>query len=178
MTQACIETYSGQMFDILDPQPETIVIEDIAHALSQNCRFTGHTKYVYTVGQHSLLASYLVPDEYRLEALMHDASEAYVADLSRPLKHFTPVGPVYFPIEENIMQAIACKFKFNWPMSEAVKRADNLMLYAEKAALLSPMEWPTKWGDSEDAAQIAIIEMSSRAVEKWFLERFNKLTKQ
>ncbi len=179
MSQASIETYTGLMFDILCPQPGMIVIEDIAHALSQNCRFTGHTKYLYSVGQHSLLASYLVPEEFQLEALMHDSSEAYIADLSRPLKHFTPVGPVYMPIEENIMKAIGNKFNFmGWPMSPEVKRADNLMLYAEKATLMRPIEWPTKWGDSQDAANIVIIEMTSREVEQAFLNRFDELIKE
>ena len=176
MTQARIETYSGLLFDILDPQPQDIVIEDIAHALAQNCRFTGHTKFPYSVAQHSVLASLLTPKEYAFEALMHDSSEAYIADLSRPLKHFTQVGIAYMPIEENIMAAIGRKFGFNQgTMSPEVKRADNLMLYAEKSALMSPMEWPTKWGDSEDAANITIVEWTSRQAEAYFLARFAEL---
>ena len=176
LSQACIETYTGLFFDILDPKPEQIVIEDIAHALSQCCRFTGHTKYPYSVAQHSILASYITPPQFAFEALMHDSGEAYIADLSRPVKHFTPVGPPYMEIEERIMSVIAKKFGFPTEMSPEVKRADNIMLYAEKKALMRPIEWPTKWGNESDVADVEIYQMTPGAAKASFLRRFSELT--
>jgi 5'-deoxynucleotidase YfbR-like HD superfamily hydrolase len=177
MSQAWIETYSGLQFDILEPHQETINIVDIAHALSQLCRFTGHTKYMYTVGQHSLLASYLVPEEEALAALLHDASEAYIGDVNRPLKHYTDVGKTYLPIEDRIMRAVFQRFGVTFPFSINVKHADDMMLYAEKAQLMNPIEWQHKWGDSTEAANIKIHKMSSHDVEDKFLERFHQLYK-
>jgi len=86
-TNATIGLFSGGTFDILNPRAEDVRIEDIAHALSQQCRFTGHTKTFYSVAQHSVLASTLVAAPDELWALLHDASEAYMGDMNRPLKH-------------------------------------------------------------------------------------------
>src|SRR5689334_10911717 len=77
-------TFSGEPFWPLDPQPEDIRIVDIAHALSLQCRFNGHTKFHYSVAQHSLIMSFNVPLQFALEALLHDAAEAYIGDLIRP----------------------------------------------------------------------------------------------
>ena len=90
---AWIITYSGKKFYHLAPSAEMVDIVDIAHALSLTCRWTGHTRYHYSVAQHSWYFSYLVPKEFALSALLHDASEAYLGDMNRPLKHFTPAGP-------------------------------------------------------------------------------------
>jgi hypothetical protein len=83
-----IVTYTGRRFHFLDPKIDEISIEDIAHALSNVCRFTGHTKRFYSVAEHSCLVSALCDN--RLEGLLHDASEAYMSDLSSPLKMLVP----------------------------------------------------------------------------------------
>src|SRR5688500_14252940 len=85
-----IRTYTGKEFYPLKPELDKIDIEDIAHALSNLCRFTGHTKQFYSVAQHSVLASEFVRvydnPHLNLFVLLHDASEAYICDISRPLK--------------------------------------------------------------------------------------------
>ena len=106
ISNAAIETYSGKWFDILNPQPEMIDIESIAHATSMVCRFSGHTRHHYSVAQHSWLGSYLVPRENALEFLLHDASEAYIGDMSRPLKHCTEAGKHYREVEARITAVI------------------------------------------------------------------------
>ena len=174
--EAWIETYTGRRFYILDPQPEQIQIEDIAHSLSLLCRFTGHVKYFYSVGQHSLLGSHLVPPQDALWFLLHDASEAYIGDMNRPLKHATRAGDAYVPVEANIMRAICRRFGLSEEEPRSVRLADNAMLYAEKEQLMAPMDADHDWGCSTEAARIKLIEMMPREIEYLFLKRFRNLT--
>lgn len=183
MTNACIETYSGTMFDILDPRPEQFTIEDIAHSLSMLCRFTGHVKYFYSVGQHSWLGSYIVPANNALEFLLHDASEAFIGDMNRPLKHLTAAGPAYQEIEERVMRVIREKFHLPEVQSEAIHQVDNQMLYAEKEQLMGNGVWTKQMiqgcqAEDRTAAKVFIYEMSPKEVEKQFLSRFDFLTRR
>lgn len=127
-----------------------------------------------SVAQHSVLASQIVKPGFELEALLHDASEAYAADLNRPLKHYTEMGKHYMVIEDIIQSAIARKFGVPEHMSSEVKAADNAMLYAEKNALMPPMEWDTRWGDGI-VANIAIEPWTPAEAEGRFLRRYAEL---
>ncbi|HQP24038.1 MAG TPA: hypothetical protein PLP16_02645, partial [Smithellaceae bacterium] len=82
----CIHTFSGIAFDLLDPKPEMILVEDIVHSLSLINRFNGAAKFPYSVAQHSLYVAGLLPPELKLQGLLHDAPEAYVGDMVSPLK--------------------------------------------------------------------------------------------
>jgi uncharacterized protein len=180
VTNACIETFTGHWFDILDPQSDQIDIESISHSLSMLCRFTGHVRHFYSVGQHSWLGSYLVPEEDALEFLLHDASEAFIGDMNRPLKHMTAAGGPYREVEAKIMQAIRRKFGLPLTQSESIHRVDNEMLYAEKAQLMSPLAWTQASREGCEcpdttAANVVIHEMTPREVEEVFLERFTQL---
>lgn len=169
---AHIETFTGKLFHILDPRQDEICIEDIAHALARICRFTGHTKKFYSVAEHCIHAAQLVRPSLALEALMHDSSEAYIGDMSRPLKHFTEAGKEYIKIEEKIEKAIARKFGLAFPMSPEIKKADNLMLYAEKAQLTSGQAWKVKWAASTDAADVKLQGYIPEIAEGLFLCHF------
>src|SRR5271156_4912831 len=81
---AWIQTFTGKKFYPFNPKPQDIDIRDIAHALSNICRFTGHTKRFYSVAEHSRNVAKLVPAHMKLQALLHDASEAYLCDIARP----------------------------------------------------------------------------------------------
>ena len=81
-------THSGIEFDLSDPQPDMIHLEDIAFSLAQQARFNGHAKFHYSIAQHSVLVANLAPDFLKLPALFHDAHEAYVGDLVQPFKEF------------------------------------------------------------------------------------------
>jgi 5'-deoxynucleotidase YfbR-like HD superfamily hydrolase len=177
MSGAWIETYSGLGFDILETRPEMIQIEDIAHALSQMNRFTGHCRFPYPVAQHCLLGSYLIHSDFALAFLLHDASEAYMGDMNRPLKHFTKAGTEYRIVEAKIQTMIY--MRFGCPVIEPVevKDIDNQMLYAEKAQLMTGLPWTTKWSNDERAASVEIIETSFRDNKRLYLERFNELYK-
>lgn len=172
---AWISTFTGKKFFLLHPAASAIDIEDIAHSLSMQCRWTGHSMFHYSVAQHSYYCSFLVPEEYAFEALLHDASEAYCGDLNRPLKHFTPAGPAYRAQEAVVMNAIRIKFKLPLVESAIVKMADDRILYAERVQVMSTKHrWTTKWGDGT-AADIKIKKWTPEKAEKMFLKRFHEL---
>jgi hypothetical protein len=125
----CIRTHSGQYVNVFNPDPDTILIEDIAHSLAHQCRWGGHISRFYSVAQHSLYCSYWIMDpKLKLAALMHDASEAYLLDIPRPIKKKLYD---YTHIEHGLMYVIAEKFGFKWPMDKAVKEVDEEMLHLE-----------------------------------------------
>ena len=135
------QTAFGVKFHILDPQPEDFLIGDIAHALSNQCRFTGHTTKFYSVCDHSIRVCHYIKDKYpgnhreAYAGLMHDASEAYLSDLARPIKHL-PEFQFYRDLENSLMAKIAARFEFDWPMSEIVREADNVLLGTEARDLI------------------------------------------
>jgi uncharacterized protein len=179
ISKAWIITYTGKKFYHLTPKPEMVDILDIAHALSNIGRWTGHTRYFYSVAQHSVYASHITAPEFAFDALMHDASEAYLGDLNRPLKHFTQAGPAYLEIEAQVEQVIFEKFGVRFPLPEEVKEADTKMLYAEKAQLMRVTEATQyeakKWGRDETEADVAIERWGPRRSEREFLMRFFQL---
>lgn len=123
-----IQTYTGVIFDLKNPDIDLIDIEDIAHALSMLCRFGGHTKTFYSVAQHSYEVSQLVPDDLKLTGLLHDASEAYLTDLPKPIKNLVQG---YSETENKIMSIIAEKFNAIYPFPKEIKMADTDVLMDE-----------------------------------------------
>ena len=167
---AWIETFSGLKFHLLDPQPEEISIVDIAHSLSQQCRFTGHTHKFYSVSEHSVFVSRLCNREDALWGLLHDAPETYISDLSRPLKHGTPLGEIYRKIETKIMLAICHKFGLPIETPSSVHRADVSMRFAEEEQLLYEDR------GKNPSYGVVILGLSPTEAERLFLERFAELT--
>jgi hypothetical protein len=132
-----IETRTGNRFNFTHTQDISgINIEDIGHSLGNLCRFTGHCNYFYSVAQHSVHVSYLVPKEKAVWGLLHDAAEAYVGDMSSPLKLLNPIHKLY---EQVTMNRIATRFNlpiFFWEDKD-VKLADTSQLKIEAFYLLS-----------------------------------------
>ena len=129
-----MQTYTGARFYTLDPRPEEINPDDIAHALSLLCRYGGHVDRFYSVAEHCVLMSEAVPPEHALYALLHDATEAYVCDVPRPLKRQL-AG--YREIEDRVWWAIVCHFGLaNVDIPAVVKEADNRILLTERDALM------------------------------------------
>lgn len=179
MSDAWIETFTGVKFYLLDPQPEQIFIEDIAHSLSQQCRYTGHTRVFYSIAEHSYFVSLLAED--KLLGLLHDASEAYLSDLSRPVKYLTPVGDPYFELEECIEGAILRRYGLRTEITKSVKDADRAMLLTEKKQLMTSLEWSeedkSKWdAANQKALTFALPCWSPKEAEAHFLSRFKELT--
>lgn len=160
-------TFTGRRIDPVDPRTYNIDIMDIAHALSHLCRFTGHTRTFYSVAQHCLLASYHVEERYALEALLHDATEAYINDLSRPLKHH-PKMQAYVDIEELMDTVIRKRYGLPATMSPAVKQVDGKLVIDEALTLLTE----TTWTDGHPRLGITIEPTPSMTVRRQFLDRF------
>jgi len=166
--QAVIRTVSGRYVDLLDPDPSTICIEDIAYHLDNLCRFTGACVPFYSVARHSVLVSKLCPPEAALCGLLHDASEAYLGDISSPLKH-SGMMDAYLRLELQMEQAIAKALGHHWPvwMLLMVKEADEEAFGLEWAAMMQ-----------EDPAVFAMAELQAKAGSETFMERYAQLLKR
>jgi len=162
-----IQTYTGRAFEPLNPDPDDIDPLDIAHALSMVCRFTGHTRRFYSVAEHSVRVSWLVEEMggpmAGLCGLLHDASEAYIADVARPLKHSPTMAP-YRAVEARIQDVVLYHFGITpqeWNEHHgAVKRADNVMLATEVVQL---MQWPPPQPWAFDVEGLALISGADKA---------------
>lgn len=133
-----MQTFSGRQFWPLDPDPALIDIVDIAHALSNACRFAGHVTRFYSVAEHCVLMSMMVSPAAQRWALLHDASEAYLVDVPRPVKPFLPG---YREAEDAVMRAVCARFHLEMPAE--VKEADNRILSDERAQAMAPciVDW-------------------------------------
>lgn len=127
-TENSIRTFTNKVFDLKILDPESICIEDIAHGLSYTARFGGQLNGFLSVAQHSCMVASEVSDEYKLAALLHDASEAYLGDMPSPFKKLLPDFKVY---ENKLMAVIAEKFGFDYPLHKEIKSADLYMLEVE-----------------------------------------------
>jgi hypothetical protein len=165
-----MQTYTGHQFWPLDPRPEEVFIADIAHALANACRFGGHCNSFYSVAEHSVLVSQVVPPELALMGLLHDASEAYVCDIPRPLKPFL-TG--YKEIEERVWRAIADRFELPHEMPQAIKDADNAVLLTEAKAIMKPH--PAEWCVPGEPAAVSVLGFPPNFAEQIFLRRFQEL---
>ena len=124
---------SGRTFDFVDHSGNVIDIRDIAHALAYLCRFTGHSRRFYSVAQHSVMVSRIVPPEDAMAGLLHDAAEAFLGDVSTPLKKLIPD---YQAIEFAVEADVFAKLGIDLPLPQSVKQADLIMLATEKRDLL------------------------------------------
>jgi uncharacterized protein len=169
------QTFSGGIICPQDPIPEEIKIEDIAHALAQQPRFGGHLKQFLSVAQHSFLVSQYCDLGDALWGLLHDASEAYIADICRPVKKGL-IG--YKEAEDKLMAAVCKKFGLPPVMPASVKKADDLLICLESNQFLAPLRmeiwrtWPV-----DPAAYSEIVPWSWQEAERHFLDRFHMLSK-
>ncbi len=168
-----IQTFTGKAFWPLSPRPQDVCIEDIAHALSMKCRYTGHCKRFYSVAEHSVLASFMATPEDNFWALMHDATEAYLPDVARPVKRAI-AG--FIEIEDRLMEVIAGVFGLPMPMPASIKNIDLILLATERRDLLT--EPPYHWKSTENVQPIqrTIDALSPERAKAAFLQRFNVLS--
>lgn len=166
-----IVTFTGKTIRPLDPDPNDVDIEDIAHALANSCRFTGHVSSFYSVAQHSYLCSLLVPEEFRLTGLLHDASEAYLSDIARPIKSQSDFGDVYKKYEGRLEEVIAERFGLVYPYPPEVREADSILLITEQRDLM-----PDVLRHGGDGMGDIIQPLLPEEAETQFLLRYYQLT--
>lgn len=166
-----MQTASGGVFWPMDPRPSEVRIEDIAHSLANMCRYAGHCREFYSVAQHSVIVSMHVPAGDALWGLMHDASEAYLVDVPKPVKRFL-AG--YQEIEFSVMRAVSRAFGLPEEMPQSVKRADAAILADEAAHLMGPA--PRPWGLTVPPLGVHIDPLPPIDARRLFLDRFTALT--
>ena len=170
-----LQVRGGTQMYPLDPRPDEIHIEDIAASLSKLCRFNGHTSEFYSVAEHCCYVCDILPPELKLAGLLHDASEAYLCDIPRPLKRSPQFGEMYDQHETLLMYAVAERFGFTWPMHPDIVTADNAVLSNEAAVLMAPLH--PMWGDMRTPVPGLIIQCWPYKMAEWqFLRRFQQVT--
>lgn len=145
-----MQTQSGRVWSLEDPQPHAVHWPDVAAALAKLCRFGGHVDAgFYSVAQHCCVVCDSLPVDLRLYGLLHDAHEAYLGDWVRPLKHYL-TGVDLLELEVRHVRAIHRAAGLAWPLTAVMKarihEADLRALSTERRDLLAPargsMHWP------------------------------------
>lgn len=168
-----MQTFSGRRFWPLDPRPEDVAIEDIAHSLSLQTRYAGHCLRFYSVAEHCVLMARAAPAEHARRALLHDAAEAYLVDLPRPVKRFL-LG--YGPAEIKVMGCICLAFGLDGFMPETVKALDNRILMDERAQNMRPTGEVWNYGGATEPLGVTLQFWSPERAEREFLTTFAALT--
>jgi hypothetical protein len=165
-------TYTGRVYWPLDPRPCEVNIEDIAHALAYQCRYGGHTSEYYSVAEHCVLMSRLLPPKLKFVGLMHDATEAYVSDVPRPLK---PYLANYAEIEARNWEAIGTAFGLPEVLPPEVEDLDRRMCLLEMGQLMPRAPFPL--GIEGVKPGIRLERWGQKDAEMMFLATFDSLWK-
>lgn len=164
-------------YNPIEPTQEMVGIDVLAHVLSQQCRFAGHTNKFYSVAQHCVMVSVMCEEEDAMWGLLHDASEALIVDVPRPLKRHESFK-FYMETEQKIMDVVCARYGLQLTMPESVKAADDLALALEFRDL---MHYPMREiiADSIfncDLKQFTEINpLFPTDAKRVFLERFNQI---
>lgn len=175
-------TYTGVQFYLTDPHPDDVRIEDIAHALSMICRFGGHVREFYSVAQHLVHCAEEADKmrmgdyKFQLDTLLHDASEAYIGDIVRPLKYSMPE---YLKLEDRTMEVIYTALGLQQPEVDAledIKQIDDALLLTERNELLEHKahDW-SKWHKDVKPLVRGVSSWMPSFADYAFLERFTFL---
>lgn len=162
---------SQSYLDFDDIEAHEFDIKDIARGLANTCRFGGQSTRFYSVAEHCVHASHIVPPELAFEALMHDAAEAYIGDIPRPLKIRLPD---YEAIETRLEISICKQFKIDYPFSIETKSVDMCMLAAEQTQVMNNQD---NWGSVQgfEPANVDIMFLEPEYAYATFIARFNQL---
>ncbi len=169
-----ISTFTGKHFNFININADDIDINDIAQGLSNECRFAGQISQFYSVAQHSVYVSQIVPPEYALEALLHDASEAYCKDIPSPLK---ALMPEYKEIEARVQRAVTEKWSLPTSLSDVVHYADLTLLATERRDL--EIDGDNIWPHLKDIPASDLINVNPLLpiqARTMFIHRYNQLT--
>ena len=173
MNNAWIQTFTGKQFWPLNPKTEDICIEDIAHALSMICRFNGHCSQFYSVAEHSVLVSRFCPDKFKLYGLLHDASEAYISDVGKPIK---PKLNGYGEIEAQLQFTILMSFDQHGKRFNSITKDIDKRILVDEQKQLMPKH-PVEWSQTKDIEPLG-VELKCwqpEKAEEEFLNEFYRL---
>lgn len=165
-------TFTNKKFYCLDPRPEDIHIVDIAHSLSMKCRFNGHSDRFYSVAEHSMAVANQCSPENKLYGLLHDAAEAYLPDIPRPVKYSVEViANQIREIEHNIMRVILNKYGLKDEIPDEVREVDSRMCLTEGNMLMKDTsEWDLRW--KHKPYDMILYCMGPRTAKNTFLSNF------
>jgi hypothetical protein len=167
-----IQTLSGRRVDVFDPDPGDFAAEDIAAGLANTCRFSGQLQHHYSVAQHSLIMSYTVPGFCAFEALLHDAAEAYLGDVPRPIKYGLPD---YRAVSEIVETAIALRWRLVYPWPDEVHAADMRMVMTEARHFGRDT---AEWGIDAVPYDIELIRTTPEVSRVAWMARFRQLERE
>lgn len=173
-----ILTSEGLYFEFEEPERHNYSLKERAHALSHICRYTGHCKWFYPVSQHAVYVSYMVPEEDAPEGLGHDDSEAYLGDVSSPLKRLLPD---YKCRETLVETAIAKKTGLRFPYPPSVKEADMRVLMTEKLYVMpkpAPGQPAVEWPGYEPYPNLKIRRIPIWMARLAYLDRHAEITEE
>lgn len=167
-----LQTFTGRKFYPFDPKPEDVCIEDIAHALSLKCRFGGHCAQFYSVAQHSVYVAFATNS---LAGLLHDAAEAYMADIVTPIKRsLLSLGITAIrDAEDRIHAAIMKAFELPVELPDEVLEADKRMLATEHRDL---MVTGPRWNSSAEPYCSKVVPWTPEESEAQFMKTFRRLS--
>lgn len=170
--QPAILLSSGNYFNFLKPEESKFNIFDVAHALSNICRFNGHCNRFYSVAQHSVLVSRNVPPEFALQGLLHDATEAFIGDVTKPLKALLPD---FQELERRIESAVFKRFNLPDKLAQVIKEVDLMALLTEQRDLMDNNdEWPCLHGIQP--FKYEIIPLGPSLAYNEFIRRWSEIT--
>lgn len=176
-----MKTYRGHWFDLDTKTISHVDIVDIAHSLSMQNRFNGHTVQPYSVAQHSILVSHVVTPYNALWGLLHDGAEAYTGDIIRPIKAYMPD---FWKLEQTLLVQVSDAFQLTQGLMppHEVRIADNRMLVTEmqSPSVYAHPEVVPKGAESAKPYEGLIIKpyKTPAEAERKFLRRFDQLYKE
>jgi hypothetical protein len=143
--KSTIQLYTGGAFNFADPDSSVYDIDDIAFALARVARFNGHTSCMYSVAEHSMYVADILPRELAFQGLMHDAHEAFMGDISSPMK--AHLGAFMYAFEDRVAHAVRRRFGLPTKLDPRVKVADYAALLAERRDLLPSKDLHRVWDE-------------------------------
>lgn len=167
-----IQTASGHYINLLEPDKGYYTPFDIAHALGNLCRFNGHCREFYSVAEHCVHVSMMVPPELAMDALMHDAAEAYLGDITSPLKALLPE---YKRIEFRVEAALRRALGLGALLDPRIKKADLRMLATEQQQLMPDLTTPWEITKGIKPYDIQLARWSPSVAQRYFIDRYMEL---